>query len=274
MSGYPSTTVRTASIPPQPLAFLTKSTAIELADDYGIVPWIHALLDPAPIPSAPEDPKTKSISPPPKFKFTAGDKAHLPQTNGTPARGARAGTPKARGRPKAGSPEKRASPQKSMKKPRATKAAKEANAAVSREANASLQAALDGAASVADSESVSDEKIKIDVQTNVEINGENETTTTDVKVEMPKEAAQLPLPENPTEMIEKATQMVEEARKKEQGSSSNSKRKAEELDDEDDEKNDGEEQPAKRTRLLEQQVKKQKIRTRAMIGVTATLVVG
>ena len=259
----------------QPLALLTESTAIELADDYGIVPWIHALLDPAPIPSASEDSKTKSISPPPKFKFTAGDKAHLPQTNGTPARGARAGTPKARGRPKAGSPEKRASPQKSMKKPRATKAAKDANAAATREANASLQAALDGAASVADSESVSGDKVKIDVKTNVETNGDTETTTTNVKIEMPKEVAELPLPENPEEMIEKATEMVAEARKKDgQGSSSKSKRKAEELDDEDDEKSAGEEQPTKRTRLLEQQVKKQKIRTRAIIGVTATLVVG
>ena len=251
--------------------------AIELADDYGIVPWIHALLDPTPISPVADDPNGKSISPPPRFKFTAGDKAHFPAPNGTPARSARASTPKSRGRPKAGSPEKKSSPQKSTKKPRATKAMKEANAATARDVSASLQAALDGAASIADSESVNDDKVKVDVETTVEKKGDTETTTTNVKIEMPKDSAELPLPENPEQMIETAKQMVDEARQLDgQAGPSSSKRKAEFLDDDEntDEAGDSDLQPAKRARLLEQQIKKEKVRNRALMGVAATMVIG
>lgn len=69
--------------------------AIELAAEYGIAQWIAALLDDAVIPQASEAPE-KSISPPPKFKFTANDRTHLPPPNGTPARSS---TPKSRGCP-------------------------------------------------------------------------------------------------------------------------------------------------------------------------------
>ena len=252
------------------------SLALELADDYGIVPWIHALLDPAPIAQTSEDLAGKSISPPPKFRFTAGDKAYLPPMNGTPARGTRAATPKSRGRPRASSPEKKGSPQKNVKKPRATKATtKEANAATAREASASLQATLDSVASVADSESVTEDKVKVDVQSTVEKKGDTETTTTNVKIEMPKDAAEMPLPESPEEMIEKAKEMVEEARKLDgEAGLSSSKRKAEELDEDSDESRDSELQPAKKARLLQQQIKKEKVRNRALIGVAATLVIG
>ncbi|KAL9128682.1 MAG: hypothetical protein Q9217_002675 [Psora testacea] len=256
-------------------SFIVTSPALELADDYGIAPWIRALLDPAPIAHTSEDPNAKSISPPPKFKFTAGDKAHLPPPNGTPARGARASTPKSRGRPRAGSPEKKGSPQKSAKKPRATKATKEANAATAREASASLQASLDSAASVADSESVNGEKVKVGVQSTVEKKGDIETTITNVKIEMPKDAAELPLPESPEQMIEKAKAMVEEARRMDgKAGPSTSKRKAEELDDDSDDSGDFELQPVKKARLLQEQIKKEKVRNRALIGVAATLVIG
>ena len=251
--------------------------AIELADEYGIVPWIHALLDPTPILPVSEDSNGKPISPPPKFKFTAGDKAHFAAPNGTPARSVRASTPKSRGRPKAGSPEKRSSPQKSIRKPRATKATKEANAATAREASASLQAALDGVASVAGSESVSEDKVKVDVETTVEKKGDTETETTNVRIEMPKGSAELPLPEDPERMIETAKHMVDEARQIDgQAGPSNSKRKAEVLDLEGDtdEADDSESQPAKKARLLEQQIKREKVRNRALIGVAATMVIG
>ena len=252
-------------------------TAIELADDYGIVPWIRALLDPTPVLPVSEDSNGNSISPPPKFKFTAGDKAHFAAPNGTPARSARASTPKSRGRPKAGSPEKRSSPQKNTKKPRATKAMKEANAATAREASASLQATLNGAASMADSESVGEDKVKVDVETTVEKKGDIETETTNVRIEMPKDSAELPLPENPEQMIETAKQMVDEARQIDgQAGPSGSKRKAEVLDLEgdSDEAGDSDLQPAKKARLLEQQIKREKVRNRALMGVAATMVIG
>lgn len=245
--------------------------AIELAAEYGIAQWIAALLDDAPIPQASEAPE-KSISPPPKFKFTANDRTHLPPPNGTPVR---ASTPKSRGRPRAGSPAKHVSPAKSTKKPRFSKAAKEADLATAREASAALQANLDDVTSTAASESVDGEKVKVEVESNVEVKGNTETTTTNVKIEMPSGSPELPLPESPEQMIAKAKEMVEEAKKIDgESSKSASKRKVEELDDDSDDVEGTELQPAKKARILEQQIKKEKVRTRAMIGVAATLAIG
>ncbi|KAG8527614.1 uncharacterized protein KY384_007767 [Bacidia gigantensis] len=238
--------------------------------------WISEHLDSTSIQPASDDPMAKSISPPPPFKVTAGDKAHLPPPNGTPARGVRATTPKTRGRPRAGSPEKKAgSPQKSAKRSRPTKAMKEANAATAREASASLQSALNDAASVADGESVTEDKVKVDIDTTVEKKGDIETTTTNVKIEMPKGEPDLPLPERPEEMIAKAKEMVIEAQKmNKEGTASSSKRKAEELEESSDLEGDGESHPAKRARVLEQQIRKEKIRNRSLIGVVAAAAIG
>lgn len=207
----------------------------------------------------------KAISPPPKFKFTAGDKAHLPPPNGTPAR---AGTPKARGRPRGASPSKGGSPVKaSVKKP--TKKQKEAAA---KEASEALHTQLNGTASA--EEQANGERVKVNVESRTEAHDGTETTTTNVQIEMPKGSAELPLPENPEAMIATAKKMVEEAKKIDGASgSSSSKRKAEELDD-DDEEADEELQPAKRARLAEQKLKTERVRNRALVGVAATLAIG
>ena len=161
----------------------------------------------------------------------------------------------------------------SPRKQRTTKATNAANIATAREANATLQAALDDAASTADPEQSENEKVKVEVESAVETNGDVETTHTNVKVTMPGGSADLTLPESTEEMVAKAKEMVEEATKLEGISSSATKRKAEELDEESDSDADTE-QPAKRTRLLEQEVKKQRVRNRAIIGVAATLAIG
>jgi hypothetical protein len=115
----------------------------------------------------------------------------------------------------------------------------------------------------------------VDVESVVQVNGDTESTTTKVKIEMPGGSADLPLPESPEAMIQKAKEMVEEAKKLDgEGSDRASKRKAEELDDEDDEEWDGVLQPAKKTKLLEQEIKKEKVRKRALFGVAATLAIG
>lgn len=179
---------------------------------------------------------------------------------------------------------------------------KDANAAPARQASENLQAALD-AASVAESESVEppsvngeasspvekkkskkhakdeEEKVTVNVQSAVEDDGEVETTHTTVSVKMPAGSPDLPLPESTEEMVAKAKEMVEEAKKLEGSSSKTaSKRKAEVLDeDEDDEEtqvNGTEVQPAKRTKLMEQEVRKQKVRNRALMGVAASLAIG
>ncbi len=247
-----------------------------MADEYGIAAWIAALLDASPV-TQPEDLKKgayeKAISPPPKFKFTAGDKAHLPPPNGTTP--ARAGTPKARGRPRAGSPVKDGSPVKaSAKKP--TKKQKEAAA---KEASEALNAQINGVAPIAEEsqegKEVNGETVKVNVESTVENHDGTETTTTNVHIEMPKGSAELPLPDNPEEMIATAKKMVDEAKKLDGASgSSSSKRKAEELDDDDDEDGDGELQPAKRARLAEQKLKTVRVRNRALVGVAATLAIG
>ena len=219
------------------------------------------------------DDLTKSISPPPKFNFKANDIKHLPPPN------IRNPTPRGRGRPRASSPSKNGTTKTSStpRKPRSTKASNAANAAIAREATNSLQNPMDNAASVADSESVDGERVIVEVESNVQVNGAGETTTTNVKIEMPTGSAELPLPQSPEEMIEKAKEMVAEARKIEGESSSKSKslkRKAKVLDDSDDEAADSELQPAKKARILSQELKKERVRKRALIGVVATLAIG
>lgn len=250
---------------------------MELAEEYGIGPWIAALLDNAPISEikSPEESK-KSIYPPPKFVFRANeDDTPLPPL----ILGARSATPRARGRPRATSPSKNGK-MASPRKPRGTKASIAANAASAREASATLQASLDTAASVADSDSIDGgEKATLEVATAVQVNGDVETTTTNVKIEMPGGSADFPLPEDPEEMIAKAKEMVKEAQKLDGQLHANGKslkRKAEELeiDDDEDEGVDVMIQPAKKARLLEHQLKKEKVRKRALLGVAATLAVG
>lgn len=264
---------------------LTKWAALELAEEYGILPWITALLDRSDIAEVknPEDP-TKSISPPPKFLFTANDKGFFSPPHSAP----RGATPRARGRPRASSPIKNGTPAHkagTARKPRATKSSHAANAATARDVSASLQATLDRAASIADSESVEGEKaatggesVLVEVESAVEVNGDLETTSTNVKIEMPSGSAELPLPENPEQMIKTAKVMVNEARRL-NGDTSNSsqrlKRKVEELDDDDDdEANERESPPTKRTRLVEQQVTREGMGKRTIIGVTAAIALG
>lgn len=218
----------------------------------------------------------KAISPPPKFIFTANNnKVSLPPPSLTPARG--------RGRPRAASPGKTpghkglASPRKGRAKKEAkdAKDTKDANAISAKEANASLQASLDSAASRADTESVDGDKVTVEVDSAIEVNGDIETTHTKVRVQMPANSPDLPLPENTEEMIAKAKEMVEAARKLEgESSSSASKRKAAEIDDEEDVEKDAQLQPAKKARLLELEVRKQRVRQRALMGVAATLAIG
>ncbi|MCJ1335395.1 hypothetical protein MMC09_000665 [Bachmanniomyces sp. S44760] len=256
--------------------WIPEALALELAEEYGIVPWVVALLDPEPVTAVADD--KKSISPPPKFNFNMSELIAFPQPSATPSG-------RGRGRPRAGSPAKGgATPGgKAAGSPRKARAKKEpkessaSNAATARAASESLQSALESAASAADGESVDGERVKVIVDNEVEINGDTETTHTTVKIDMPAGSSELPMPEDTEAMIATAKEMVEEARKIE-GESSNktakAKRKAEVLDDEDEEIAEDETQPAKRQKLLEQKLKKERVRTRALLGIAATLAVG
>ena len=248
--------------------------ALQLADSYGLTDWIKALLDPTDIVQSPSSAK-KLISPPPKFEMPA-DKTKLPAPGRTPGRGST--------RLRSASPSKIASPVKTKASPRKrqTKKEKEAAIANANAASASLQSALEDAASVAESSTAVDsqansptlngESVKIEVDQTVEEHGDTEVTRTNVTVEMPAGSPELPLPEDTEAMIRTAKEMVEKAKQLESSPKVSRKRKAEEIEPSD---LDAElpVQPAKKARILEEKLKREKVRTRAFVGVTATLAI-
>ena len=243
-----------------------------------------ALLDSTPVKGA--DNSEKIISSPPNFAFTMKDKVHLPH----PKEAARASTPgRGRGRPRAVSPSKSATPSVkngSPRKQRVSKASKEANAASAREANASLQDSLDKSAEAAEaaeselSNGVKEEKSEgkkavLKVVSETIVNGTQETTNTGLEFQFPGGTANVPVPENPEKMIAEAQEMVDQALKIDGESSRASKRKADEMDEASDEDGEGvSEQPAKRAKILEEELKTERVRNRALMGVTATLLIG
>lgn len=257
------------------------NVALELAQLYGLTDWIKALLDPADISQAPSSAK-KPIVAPPKFDMPT-DKTRLPApTTKTPrSRATRSSSPSKA----VASPTKaKASPRK-----RQTKAQKEANIAHANAASATLQSALDDAASVAETEGKSEvdaapasvaelppvaeeEKVRVEVAQSVELEGSTEVTHTSVTVEMPVGLPELPLPEDTEKMLETAKRMVEEAKALESSPKASRKRKVQEPEPSDI---DAELpiQPAKKAKVLEEKLKREKVRTRAVLGVTATLAI-
>lgn len=212
-----------------------------------------------------------------------------PPTTGKRGRGARAASPS-----KSTPARVKASPKK-----RQSKKEKEANAAYANAASASLQSALDDATSITegtpapeDSEapesslaasprldrgsatpaSPTSDKVRVEVDQEVEVNGDTEVTHTNVTIEMPAGLPELPLPQDTEAMLAQAKEMVEKAKTLESSPKISRKRKVEEVEPSDI---DAElpVQPAKRAKLLEEKLKREKVRTRAVFGVAASLAV-
>ncbi|KAI1611107.1 transcription regulator HTH, apses-type DNA-binding domain-containing protein [Exophiala viscosa] len=257
--------------------WITPEFALELAEDYGLNEWVRALLDPSEISQTPSSTK-KPINPPPKFDLPTDNTKLAPPAKAPRARSVRSASPSKMATP--AKPGKAASPRK-----RQTKAQKEANLAHANAASASLQSALDDAASVAETETkpelagpldlapaAHEETVKVQVDQSVEVDGTTETTHTNVTVEMPAGSPELPLPEDTEKMLETARKMVEEAKSLEASPKVTRKRKAQEPEPSDI---DAELpiQPAKKARILEEKLKREKVRTRAVLGVTATLAI-
>jgi len=111
-------------------------------------------------------------------------------------------------------------------------------------------------------------------------NGDAEVKTTHVKVELPQAAGEPPSPESTEEMLAKAREMVAEARKLE-GESIAPKRKAEDIVKDGEEEEDtgeteegGDAPQTKKAKVLVDQLRKERVKTRAWMGLSATLAIG
>lgn len=287
--------------------------ALELAQEYKMLHWVRALLDPEDIPQNTSKSPSKSemkITPPPKFDVSKIDTSSFaPPPSSLRTRSLRSA-----------SPSKSLAAKKATPRKRATRAHKETDTALGKAAGESLQSTLDAAASIADTVSVREEevieqveqvqeyteangdqesdesdeetvpikkssdrvRINVESETTVDTAADLETSRTKVTVEMPNGLPELPLPEDTEEMIAKAKEMVDEAVKlqEEQEVTGNPskkltrKRKVEETVEEGEEVvEEGAVQPPKKARLLEARLRRERVRNRALIGVTATLAI-
>ncbi|DAA72966.1 TPA_exp: putative APSES transcription factor [Trichophyton benhamiae CBS 112371] len=279
--------------------WISPELALELAREYGIVTWVRALLDPTDILERGDSssPDAEAIPEPPKFDLPPLDAPLLSPPEETTARG--------RGR-RSASPSKSASGRKMAIPRKSRRAQKESNA----NASSSLQTSLDAAAASpapkkrdeeekeapeanghdedAEEETTlvkrPKERVTVEIESKVDAVGDSESAITNVTVQMPAGISDLPMPENTEKMLETAKEMVEEATKlqeqneetEEQAGSpaakkSSRKRKAEEIVVEEDEEEAEDPHALKRAKILEDKLRNERVRNRALFGVTATL---
>jgi hypothetical protein len=260
-----------------PNILLTKHLALDLADDYFMRPWIAALLDPRPIEKGSKD-SNATIATPPQFKLPDRDEIFpVPQLSASTMRkrelrsaspGKATGTPVGR---------KIASPRK-----RKTKAAK-ADETPAKAASSALRNSVENGATASSveptpsvaSESTKEDTVRVEVSETQELVNGVETIHTNVKVAMPANSPDLELPSTADGVIEKAHEIAETARKLQESKGKSKKRKADDLEDEiEAEPEASAAQPAKKQRVLEDQLKKERVKARALIGITATLAIG
>jgi hypothetical protein len=244
--------------------------ALELAEEYQILPWIKALLDNKPIEINPQkDATPKTISPPPKFLMPQETLAAPTPTRGRPRRSA--------------SPSKIASPRKIAGTKRARKGAAAQSDSVKSESlepsekssSTNVQDALKAATADVKADAVEEPVVRVNVDTEVEVKGDIETTHTHVEIEMPAGLPELPLPEDTEAMITKAKEMVEAAVKSQNGAAiGNSKKLKRKADIEEKEDDSAESVRAKKAKVEATELRKERIKTRALLGISATLAIG
>ncbi|KAI1656759.1 DNA-binding domain of Mlu1-box binding protein MBP1 [Daldinia decipiens] len=272
--------------------------ALALAEEYRITPWICALLDPAEIAitSAPDSPP-KKIAAPPKFEAPLPAQPLLaPPTPSSLPRSTRSRRSASPSKKRAvASPRKRATKASTPQLPTEIPSLKEEAKPITNGSKTD-----EDAESIAATEEVSiktiekepaivfapaeeEAKVQIKVGQEVEFHGGVETTQTAVEVEIPLSGE--PDVEEATRMIEEAKEMVRIAAAEtaaSSGSNSNkSKRKADEIAVDDDEEEQEEEEEAEESEeprskkvKTEVQLRKERVRNRALVGLSATLAVG
>lgn len=134
------------------------------------------------------------------------------------------------------------------------------------------------------SESVDGEHVRIEVDETVESKGDVEIVKTSVAVEVPADHPELKIPDGDSaeDMIALAKSMVEEAQKLEEikaeadgvQASKLSKRKIEDVEPEAEGDAGAEKQPVKKVKAIEEGLRKEKMKNRALIGVGFALTIG
>jgi len=241
------------------------NTALKLADEYQMRPWIVALLDDSPIEKGNKTEEAGEIATPPAFRISDKDKMFpvpdLPAT--LRKRDLRSSSPG-----KATPSRKIASPRK-----RRTKAQKATDDAAALENGTAASASVEPTPSVA-SEAPADDSVTVKVDETTEVVDDVETIHTTVKVKMPASHPELPLPDTAEGIIEQAQEMVEQARKLEDTKAKKTKRKADEIEDAEEGLSELS-QPAKKAKVeLEAQLKRERVKGRAMIGIATALAIG
>ncbi|KAH8681088.1 transcription regulator HTH, apses-type DNA-binding domain-containing protein [Xylariales sp. PMI_506] len=272
--------------------WISPDQALALAEEYRISTWIRALLDPAEISvtNAPDSPP-KKIQAPPKFdSLLATQPALAPPTPSSIARSTR-------GRRSASPAKKRviASPRKRSSKTAAARQASVDAPSTKEESESVATGALtEDTASIAATEEIqikevtkepvgteADEqaKVQVKVDQDVKIFQGVETTKTSVELELP--VSQPPSAEEAARMVEEAKEMVKAAAAEVAASSSDAKkgkRKAEDItigDAEGEKQENGAvEAPRSKKVKTEVELRKERVRNRALIGISATLAVG
>jgi hypothetical protein len=126
------------------------------------------------------------------------------------------------------------------------------------------------------SEAPADDVVRVEVDEVVEKVDDVETVHTTVKVKMPSSHPDLPLPDTAEGIIEQAREMVEEGRKLEAAKGKSLKRKVEEVEDAEEAESSAV-QPAKKAKTetaMEATLKRERVKSRALVGIVTALAVG
>lgn len=284
------------------------SLALDLAKEYKMYDWVRALLDPSDIVQSPSSAK-KQITPPPKFDLPPIQApVQLSAATTRPRRGRSASPSKSAASPRKAR-QTRAMKEASSAATTAANASlqssldstalnggsvngkieesvevdeKETQPA---EVNEELQAIPKSkqAVDVADPEAEEEKKVKADVKQSAKKGKGAKTTQDTVSPDMPVRLPDAPSADDTEQMIAKAKEMVQDTEVEKEGEPAESsspkgaakKRKTDDLseDEEDEETKAASTQRVKRARVLEEKLKRERVRNRALVGVTAAFAV-
>jgi hypothetical protein len=239
--------------------------------------WVVALLDPEPIEKGSREKATGEIATPPRFVIPDTVKP-LPKLLPQPALASSTGPRSLRSAsPAKSTPRKMASPRKrAARAPSAKTEAKADGESAMAKASKSMQDKVTNGNS-APAITGQDDVVRVSVNETVRKENDIETLKTSVTVDMPASNPSLPMPQSTEEIIAKAKEMVAEANKLEKARAKNTKRKASTSVRSESAKEDGEgsQRIAKKMKTgLEETLIHERVKTRALIGLTATIAIG